>query len=632
MPKFVAALLLFLGSCLAPVSLAHADSGSQWVQIQSEHFTVITDGGEMRGRHIAGQFERMRSLFHSLFPAASDAGARIVVLAFKDKKGFNAVEPAAYLAKGSLQLAGLFLSTPGKNYILVRLDTEGEHPLSVVYHEYTHFMLRKDVWLPLWLNEGLAEFYQNTEIEGKDVRLGEPSTDDILYLRDHPLLPLTTLLAVDHSSPYYHDENKGSVFYAESWALTHYIQLSDFASKTNRLQTYAKLLQQHQDPVTAAQNAFGDLGQLQKGLSDYILQRSFKAFTIKASFTADEGSFQVTPISQASVDAVRADVLVGDDRSADAQTLLDSVLKNDPKNALANESEGFLAMRKGDTEGARKWFGLAVKYDSQSSLANYYFAVMSMQADVKDSDAAIEASLRTSIKQEPSFAPAYDALAHFYTMHNEKLDEAHALLSHAIELEPEQLNYRMNAASLEMQRKEYPNAIRILQAALAAANQPSQVAMIQSRISQIQNYQEQSNRPRPAEMPPAAVSETTERQYTVTTEDGKKVITGARQLPNDDKVYPVAAASAKHHTVSGTLHDVKCAYPTVLTMTLEQGDKKAQLFTTNYYKIPFGAANFTPPNNLDPCKMIEGMKARVEYADVTDPDVNGQIVSIMLSK
>src|SRR5471030_1184215 len=283
MPRFFAVVLVCLGS----ISVAHAESNPQWIQIQSEHFTVITDSSDKQGRHVAGQFERMRSLFHSLFPATNDSGSRIVVFAFKDRKGFQALEPAAYLAKGALQLAGLFLNTPDKSYILVRLDTEGEHPFSTVYHEYTHFMLRKNAWLPLWLNEGLAEFYQNTEIEGKDVRLGQYSLDDILYLRDHPLLPLATLLAVDHNSPYYHEEQKGSVFYAESWALTHFIQFNDFANKTHRLQDYAKYLQQHEDPVTAAQHAFGDLGQLQKALNEYIGQRSFKLFTMKGTFTAD---------------------------------------------------------------------------------------------------------------------------------------------------------------------------------------------------------------------------------------------------------------------------------------------------------------------------------------------------------
>ena len=50
-------------------------------------------------------------------------------------------------------------------------------------------------WIPLWLNEGLAQFYQNSDIHEKDVLVGEPDANNILYLRERQLLPLTTLLA-----------------------------------------------------------------------------------------------------------------------------------------------------------------------------------------------------------------------------------------------------------------------------------------------------------------------------------------------------------------------------------------------------------------------------------------------------
>ena len=81
---------------------------------------------------------------------------------------FQALEPSAYLAKGQIDLTGLFIGAPGKHFVLLRLDAEGEHPFATVHHEYTHYLMRKADWLPLWLNEGMAEFYQNTDIRDKD--------------------------------------------------------------------------------------------------------------------------------------------------------------------------------------------------------------------------------------------------------------------------------------------------------------------------------------------------------------------------------------------------------------------------------------------------------------------------------
>src|SRR5271156_1267636 len=208
MRRRIALLFLFAGT----LSASARDSVDHWFEVRTQHFVVLTDTNEKQGLRVAGQFERMRAVFHLLMPTASDsAGSPIIVLALKDRKAFQSLEPAAYLAKGQLDLAGYFMQAPDKNYILLRLDAQGEHPYATVYHEYTHFMMRNaSEWIPLWLNEGLAEFYQNTEIQDKEVLLGQPSADDILYLRQNQLLPLTTLLKVDQSSPYYHDEHKGS--------------------------------------------------------------------------------------------------------------------------------------------------------------------------------------------------------------------------------------------------------------------------------------------------------------------------------------------------------------------------------------------------------------------------------------
>ena len=190
---------------------AFGDSTPHWLEIKTDHFVVITDGSEGQARHVAAQFERMHALFAKLLPGARDEDGRVVVLAFKTQKGFNAVEPAAYLRKNSISLAGLFLSRPDKSFILLRLDTAGEHPYETVYHEYTHYLVRHLTTLPLWLNEGLAQFYGNTDLDQTTARTGQPSTNSLYLLRQEKLIPLESLFAVGYDSPYYHEESKGNI-------------------------------------------------------------------------------------------------------------------------------------------------------------------------------------------------------------------------------------------------------------------------------------------------------------------------------------------------------------------------------------------------------------------------------------
>ena len=622
-------LLSGLFLLLASATAVAYDNTPHWVEVRSPNFIVLTNSSEKDGRRIALQFERMRAVFHVLMPAASDdTGAPIIVLALKDKASFRTVEPEAYLAKNQLNLAGLFLRAPDKNYILLRLDAEGENPFSTVYHEYTHYMMRKsEGWIPLWLNEGLAEFYQNANIQDKDVRVGEPSLDDIEYLRQNRLLPLTTLLLVDHSSPYYHDEQKGSVFYAESWALTHYIEVTDYQDKTQRLYDYAvNLNQKREEPLAAAQHAFGDLKKLEQNLNGYIQQAGFNQFKVTAPIVFNESALTVRPVGVPDADAVRADVLLDLGRAKDAEALLNSVLQADPKNALAHETMGSLKFRAQDIAAAKKWYGEAVQLDSQSYLAHYYFAAMSLQAGDRDQDAAIEQSLRTAIKLNAKFAPAYDSLARLYGTRHEKLDEAYKLEATAVTLEPGNVGYRLNAANILTENQQVDNALAVLKAALRVAKSAGDSSAVEGRIAQLERYKDQV-----AEASKAR-SEAQAQGSTVSSME----VSGGRIVSKpgpDEPAYPSGLPTGSQHTVAGVIRSVKCSYPTILTFTLDRPGKPVALYTNNYFKIIFTTgANYNPTGDILPCSGIEGLKGKVVYSEVTDARVAGQVLSVELSK
>jgi tetratricopeptide (TPR) repeat protein len=451
------------------------------------HFVVLTDSNERDARRVASQFERMHLVFHTLFPTkGDDSDPPIEVLAVKDRKGMEALEPEAYLGKGKVDLSGLFVRSPDKSYILVRLDAHGEHAYSTVYHEYTHYMLRKAAWLPLWLNEGLAQFYENTDIDDKNAWLGQANAERLSYLNRNDLLPIATLLKVDSTSPYYHDGQMGSAFYAESWALTHYLIVSDRVAGTHRIHDYAELLAQGEDAVTGARHAFGDLDKLQDGLSTYVTQRRFMYFMMASTLPAKDATFAVREVRMAEADAVRADVLVYTERGKEARALLDTALRDDPDNALAHETMGYLRYREGDIAGAKKWYGEAVKLDPNSCLAHYYYATMAMDSADSGEDEAIEASLRTAIRLNPEFAAAYDRLAMFYASRHRRLDEAYALNVRAIELESGSLSYRINSAEVLTEEQRFADALSVLGAAKRLAKTPYEVDAVESRIARVE--------------------------------------------------------------------------------------------------------------------------------------------------
>jgi tetratricopeptide (TPR) repeat protein len=606
-------LALLLATSFAPAR----DKAENWLQVTSPHFVVVTNSNEKQGRRIADQFERMRSLFHELFPKAEiEDGVPIVVLAIKDEKDFKALEPQAYLARGALKLGGLFLRGADKNYVLMRMDAEGEHPYSVIYHEYTHFILSKIEFMPLWLNEGLAEFYQNTDIHEKEVTLGQPSGEDILWLRQNQLLPLTTLFAVDHNSPYYHEENKGSIFYAEAWALTHYLEFADITHQTKHVSDYLKLTAQQVDSVRAASQVFGDLKKLQSELNAYVRDRQlFPAIKRPTTTQVDESAFKVQSLTPPQSDAIRADFLAYNQRTSDAQALLDRVLQEDPNNVLAHETKGFLEFQQGHIAEAKNWYAKAVQLDSQSFLAHYYYSAMAMSGGDADVD-KVESSLRTAIKLNSSFAPAYDQLAIFLATHQKNLDEARMMGLTAISLEPANVGYRVNVANILMTMKKGDAAVQVLHAAAKLAKTPQEIQMVDNSLMHAQEYAE------------------AQQQYAEEKEDDEpeaSVQTTPTVTRPQLKVRLAFHPKGPHQFMVGVLKAVHCDNP-ALDLTVNANGKLVVLHVDNYYKIQFTALGFQPDKELNPCADLENRSAKVEYVESADPAINAQLIGIELRK
>lgn len=614
-------LVILVGlACVAPAR----DKVENWIQVTSPHFVVATNGNEKQARKIADQFEHMRSLFHALIPKLKiDTSSPIVVLAVKNDSDFRALEPQEYLAKGSLRLGGLFLRGPDKNYVLMRLEAEGDHPYSTIYHEYTHLIFSKAEWMPLWMNEGLAEFYQNTDIDESEARLGQPSVGNILFLRQARLLPLPVLFAVDHTSPYYHEENKGSIFYAESWAIVHYIMATD-PQQTNRLVRYADLLMNGTDPQSAAATAFGDLKKLQTEIDEYVRRGTFAYFKKKVPAESEPASFKLSSLSGPQADALRADFLAYNRRTQDAQALLDRVLHEDPKNVSAHETMGFIEFSERHIPEAKKWYQQAVELDSQSYLAHYYFAVISMQGSLDaGAEAQVENSLRQCIKLNPSFAPAFDRLAVFLGSRQRNLDEAHMMGLTAVSLEPTNVGYRVNVASVLIQMQQPQNAVAVLRNAMKLAKTEEDNELLTRALGAAEEFS-------------TAQAEAAERQRRLNEEAKSAEQAMSSQQASDAGPTPRLVRrdfvpSGPHRFVIGVIQAVHCIEPT-MELSVKFGAKTLNFHSDDYYKVQFSALGFQPNGDLKPCEQLQGRPAKVEYVESADESEIPHLLSVELHK
>jgi tetratricopeptide (TPR) repeat protein len=205
-------------------------------------------------------------------------------------------------------------------------------------------------------------------------------------------------------------------------------------------------------------------------------------FMMPAQLDAKNSGIEVQPIEPADADAMRADVMMHTGRTSEAEALDNDVLKTQPDNALAHETIGALRHREGDLSAAKKWYGDAVALNPTSYVAQFYYAVATLRTSGSD-DATIETGLRATMRLNPGFAPAYDALAMLYAMRHRNLDEAHALNLRAIDLEPGRLSFRLNCAEVLAQQRQYTDALDVLQAAMHLARTPEEMKATRSRIA-----------------------------------------------------------------------------------------------------------------------------------------------------
>ncbi len=486
-----------IGGLLAPQSISFAANPQAWMEVRSPHFIVVSNANEHEARRVAEQFEIIRAVLREHFGNVSVNDQPIIILAAKDENTLKPLLPEVWTKKGSAHRVGLYVNGADKSYVGLRLDVSlnqsAYEPYEPIYHEYVHYLMRRITPnVPRWMVEGLAEFYGNVRVERNRVLLGTPSTSNVMILREKTPLPLSTLFEVNASSPYYNEENKISIFYAESWALTHYLVVRDWREKTHRVNDFVALLLQKVPQTEAAQRTIGDPGELERRLDEYIHKSSFNAATLDRP-KLEVGNFQTRPLSDAESLAVRADFMGRVGRYTEAQAMLEESLKLDPKLVAAYESMCLLSFRQGKTRDAEKWSRQALELNPHSYLANYYYSWSLLRGGAQDSDtvAKVEASLRTVIKSNPEFVPAYDALAECLARPgiHQKLEEAYKTVSMAVEREPGSAQYRIGAVNILERMGRAEDAIRVATLAVSIARTPEEKNAASASLVGAQQFQ-----------------------------------------------------------------------------------------------------------------------------------------------
>ena len=390
---------LFLVSVLA-VAAGTAVADPSWVRIESPHFELFTNAGERSGRRTILYFEQARDFFLKTGNVGKVPSSLTRIILFRSPKEFEPYRP--YKATSAF-----YRSSPKQDLIV--MGSPGRQTRYTAVHEYVHLLVKHSgAELPVWLNEGLAEIFSTLEPQGKQVVFGKAAR----ALGDRPWLPLKELISVDYNSPHFDERDRSKVFYAQSWALTHMLCLSN--QYRERFSDFLKGVDGNTGEE-AFQRVYGKtLDQIENDFKRYVVQPRLTALVYKIRLSKPAEKPIVQPATATDVSLVKADLLVGPNKRDQALEIYRDLARQNPGDWRIPEGLGYLAIYSRDGESARRHFARAVKLKATNPRLFYDFARLLKQADAEPE--VIKKRLRKAIALKPDFDDAHRLLGSILLM------------------------------------------------------------------------------------------------------------------------------------------------------------------------------------------------------------------------
>ncbi len=470
-----------------------------WVSVRTKNFLMLGNAGEKDIRKVGLRLEQFREVFTRLFPHMKfNTPVPTTVIVFKSYSSYAPFMPRA-------NTAGYFQAGPDVNYIALTTEVRGEQdPFTVIFHEYTHLLVENTFdRVPLWFNEGLAEYYSTFSIsDDQKIVLGAPIGSHVYLLRQNQMLPLQTLLEVDYKSPHYNETNKTSIFYAQSWALMHYLIVGK-AGRVEQLGKFMDLIKTKLPMEQAFQQAFEvPYETMEKDLRNYVKQDRYNI--VKGHFERKielDTTTEATTLTEAEAQAYLGDLLLHSNRK-DAYTYLEKALKLDPNLAMAHASLGMLYFREGKVKEAHESLERAVAANSQNYLAHYYYAFTLSHAgpDEKPSlggyspevAAKIREHLQKAITLRPDFPESYNLLAYVSLVTGQGIDESITQLKQVMKSSPGRHNLIYMLGQLYTRKGDYKAARELLEQVVKSNAEEEIRQHAESLLEIIRNVEEQT--------------------------------------------------------------------------------------------------------------------------------------------
>lgn len=435
--------------------LLSSQAAAQWYQASSRHFVIYSDQRPETIRKFAENLEKFdKAARHArnMADMPLSKGNRLTIFVLPNEKAVQR------LANDKTGFIGGFYrgrASGSVAYVPRRMDTADPQAGAnlILLHEYAHHLMAQDLKAPYpdWLFEGFAEFMSTARFERDgSVGLGLPAVHRLYGLTQGQALSFETLLS-DRIGKI-NVEQRESI-YGRGWLLTHYLTFQP--SRKGQLQTYVQALADGQEPLAAAQAAFGDLKQLERELNGYLGRRTLPYVKIEGRALGNV-QVEITPLSAAASAAVPilAELKNNADKTiaAPLAARLRQIQSNYPGDAFVEVALAEAELISENLDAALASADRALAVDPRSTEAMIFKGRAMVETLIAKSGSPAEfvaarqwfLSANKLDREDPE--PLYEFYRSFVLAGVRPTPNAIAALHYASDLAPQDLGLRMNSA------------------------------------------------------------------------------------------------------------------------------------------------------------------------------------------
>ena len=244
-------------------------------ELETAHYVIKTDITPLVCKKTGKAMEHLYAAYTKVFALPDDPKRpKAHVIIFDKREDFLAYAKRLN-ARPRKDTLGFYRSVAnGPGQIVTYKRPAGEfRTLSTLYHEATHqfilMALGHDNAPPLWLNEGLAVYFENSAWRGGKLRTGIVPRARLLHLqqalKSGKYVPLRDLITRGR-------DKYDSLCYGEGWSLVYFFVTARRGAYAKRLSEYFKALKERTPHAEAFRTCLSkDVDKLEKVWKKYVL-------------------------------------------------------------------------------------------------------------------------------------------------------------------------------------------------------------------------------------------------------------------------------------------------------------------------------------------------------------------------